>query len=165
MSKNTRPIIFIGADHRGFELKKKLIGWLKSQGYTVKDCGNSVYDPEDDYPDFVKNVVARMTNDSRQKTKDDQFGLVICGSGVGVAIAANRYSGIRCALGFDADQIAHGRAHDHINMLALPSDYISEGEAQKMIDAFIKTKPVHQEKYLRRLKKLDSECSPCQCRE
>lgn len=151
--------IYIGADHRGFALKQQLINWLKKQAYQVEDCGNIVYDPEDDYPDFAQKVTENVVHNK------NVFGIVICGSGVGVSIAANRHRGIRCALGFNLDQVGHARANDHINVLALPADYIGEEEAKKMMDAFISTKPIGQEKYLRRLKKLDNESSPYQCRE
>lgn len=158
--------IYIGADHRGFELKNKLIGWLKSQSYAVEDCGNRVFDPEDDYPDFAQKVVSRMIDnlcqkphDSRSKMDADSLGLLVCGSGVGVSIAANRYDGIRCVLGFNVDQVRHARAHDHVNVLALPSDYADEKQAREMVAAFIRTETLNQKKYLRRIKKLDSGSS------
>lgn len=146
--------IAIGADHRGFELKNKLIIWLTKKGLAVADCGNNLYDPEDDYPDFVKKVISQMTHDERRKT-DDSLGIVICGSGVGVAIAANRYKGIYCGLGFNSDQVAHARINDHINVLALPADYSTEKQAREMVMAFLTEKPLMKEKYLRRVKKLD----------
>src|SRR3990167_9616969 len=115
--------IYIGADHRGFELKNKLIEWLKDQGHEVEDCGNSIYDPQDDYPDFAHKVAKNIVKDnSIMKSENARFnatwevrtppqagehahgagkrgielslGIVICGSGVGVSVAAHRHRGI-----------------------------------------------------------------------
>lgn len=147
--------IFIGSDHRGFELKGKLIDWLKSEGHEVEDCGNSKYDPLDDYVDFA-NCVTDAVCQVRQSTGDNEvLGIVICGSGVGVSVAANRHKGIICALGFDSHQIAHARRNDHINVLALPSNYVEFEKAKEIVMAFLTAKPKSDEKYLRRAKKLD----------
>lgn len=144
--------IFIAADHRGFELKNKLIPWLKSQGHTVVDCGNTAYDPGDDYPDFTLVVVRQLF--STEAVENEALGIAICGSGVGVSIAANRFKDIRCALGFNIEQIKHARENDHINVLSLPSDYISFTTAKKIVKTFLTTKPIMKEKYLRRIKKI-----------
>lgn len=145
--------IFIAADHRGFGLKNKLFGWLKSQGYAVVDCGNTTYDPGDDYPDYSSAVANNLL--ATASVANGALGIVICGSGVGVSIAANRFEGVRCALGFNVEQIKHARENDHINVLALPSDYISFATAKRFIKTFLATKPITKEKYLRRIKKLD----------
>jgi len=149
--------IFIAADHRGFKLKNKLIKWLKSQKYQVIDCGNTIYDPEDDYPDFVKLVVKHLTmrNHAKHSTKQHEMGVLICGSGVGVSIASNRFRGVRCALGFNAKQIKHARENDHINVLALAADYISLTTAKTFVKTFLTTEPIMKEKYLRRIRKTD----------
>ena len=143
--------IFIGADHRGFELKNKLIEHLQEQNIRVEDMGNYEYDPEDDFPDYAQKVAQAVL-----QNPDEFLGIVICGSGVGVSVAANRYNGIICALGFNTDQIHHARENDHINVLAIPSDYLSFETVKEMIESFISAKPNLTEKYLRRLKKLDA---------
>lgn len=143
--------IFIAADHRGFELKNKLIDWLRSEKYQVIDCGNTVFDPEDDYPDFVLKLAKALS----KKKNTRALGIVICGSGVGVSIAANRFKGIRCALGFNKDQIKHACENDHINVLALASDYLDFEKAKDFVKTFLTTKPIIKEKYLRRIKKLE----------
>ena len=144
--------IFIGADHRGFELKNNLIEYLQEKNIRVEDLGNHQYDPLDDYPDYAQ----RVTEAVLQNVKDF-LGIVICGSGHGVATAANRFKGIYCGLGFDGDQIKHMRENDHINILALPAEYIDLEKAKTFVDVFLKTKPLLQEKYLSRLKKIDKE--------
>ncbi len=141
--------IYIGADHRGFELKEKLKGFLREKGFEVVDKGNFVFDPHDDFPDFAQ-AVARAV-----RGEHGSFGIVICGSGVGVDIACNRFSGIRCCLGFDKDQVRSAREDDHCNILALAADFIDLDEAEEMIMVFLTTKEKQEERYLRRIKKID----------
>lgn len=144
--------VFIGADHNGFELKNQLVAYLKSKDIEVGDMGAYEHDPLDDFPVFAKRVAAEV-----QKNHEEDRGIVLCGSGIGVAIAANRFKHIRCALGFDKTQVQHGRANDHINMLALPSDYLSLEQAQEFIDLFLETPIKPEEKYFRRSTQLDQE--------
>ena len=142
--------IFIGADHRGFELKNKLIEYLQEKNIRVQDLGNYSYDPEDDYPDYAKKVAEAVL-----QHVDEFLGVVICGSGVGVCVATNRYKGIRCALGFDEGQVRHARENDHINVLALPSDMVDFEKAKMLVEAFLASQPNPQQKYIRRIQKLD----------
>ncbi len=144
--------IFIGADHRGFELKNKVIEYLQEKNIRVQDLGNYEYDPEDDNPDYAQKVAEAVL-----QNPEDFLGIVICGSGVGVSIAANRFKGIRCALGFNEEQITHARQNDHINALALPSEYVDFETTKKFIDTFITTQPALKKKYIRRAKKMDEE--------
>ncbi len=145
--------IYIAADHRGFELKNKLISWLKPRGYEVVDGGNTVYDPEDDYPDYISELAKRPL--STEAVAKGALGIVICGSGVGVSIAANRFKGVYCALGFNVEQVKHARENDHINVLALPADYLDFEKAKEFVKTFLMTKPIMKEKYLRRIRKID----------
>jgi ribose 5-phosphate isomerase B len=151
MLYNISMTIFIGADHRGFNLKNKLIEYLQEKNIRVEDMGNYVHDPLDDNPDYAQKVAQAVL-----QHPEHHMGIIICGSGIGVAIAANRYKGIRCALGFDAQQIQHGRENDHINVLALPAEYIDLETAKKYVDTFMSAQPKMQEKYLRRVEKVDS---------
>lgn len=142
--------IFIAADHRGFELKNKLVEYIQEKNIRIEDLGNMQYDPQDDYPDFAQKVAQAVLQ------KPEEFlGILICGSGVGVSIVANRYKGLRCSLGFDEAQVKHARENDHVNILSLPSDFIDFEKAKKLVDIFITTKPLMQGKYLRRIKKMD----------
>lgn len=143
--------IFIAADHRGFELKNKIIEYLHEKNTRIEDLGNYQYDPQDDYPDFARKVAQAVL----QNTKEF-FGIVICGSGVGVSIVANRFPGIRCAIGFKKEQVIHARENDSVNVLALPSDYIDFEMTKELIEVFLKTQPKQEEKYARRIKELDN---------
>jgi ribose 5-phosphate isomerase B len=142
--------VFIAADHRGFELKNKLIEYLQEQGTRVEDFGNYQYDPIDDYVDFARKVGQAVQQDPLHNR-----GIVICGSGIGVSIATNRLSHVYCGVAFNLEEVKHGRQNDHINALAIASDYTDFETAKTYIDAFLQTEPKNDEKYLRRVKKLD----------
>jgi len=147
---NVNMTIFIAADHRGFELKNKLVEYIQEKNIRVEDLGNFQLDPLDDYPDFAQKVAEAVLQNPQEF-----LGIGICGSGNGIAVSANRHKGIYCGLAFDESQVKHMRENDHINMLALPSDYLDFEEAKKLVDIFITTSALKQEKYLRRLKKID----------
>ena len=141
--------IYLGSDHRGFALKNKLIEYLSLQHEAI-DCGNTVFDPKDDYPDFAKAVADKVIHDP------SSLGIVICGSGIGVCMATNRIKGARCGLGFDQNQVKHAREKDHINMLALSSDYLDFEENKAIVDAFLSSKELDDERYFRRINKIDN---------
>lgn len=143
--------IFIGADHRGFELKNKLIEYLQNKNIRVEDLGNYEHDPSDDYPDYAHKVAQAVLQNPK-----DFLGIVICGSGIGVCMAANRHVGIYCGLGLSPEQVKHGRENDHINILSLSSEYHTQPQAEAMIDVFITATPVQNAKYARRLQKIDT---------
>lgn len=142
--------IFIGADHGGFELKNILIDYLHDKNIRVEDMGAYEHNPLDDFPDFAQKVAQAVL-----QNPDQYLGIIICRSGVGVCIAANRYKGIYCAHGFDETEVKMAREHDFANVLALGADYITEDQAKKFVDIFISTDKSNGEKYKRRLKKID----------
>jgi len=143
--------LFIAADHRGFELKNQLMEYLQEKNIRTEDLGNYQLDPEDDFPDYSKKVAQAVLQNS-----ESFLGIVICGSGVGVCIAVNRFNGIRCGLGFEESQVKHMRENDHVNVLALAADYTNLEKAKRLIDTFLSAQPKQGEKYLRRIKKLDN---------
>ncbi|RJR25814.1 RpiB/LacA/LacB family sugar-phosphate isomerase [Candidatus Microgenomates bacterium] len=139
-------MIYLGADHRGFELKEKVKKWLESSGYQYEDLGSDHLSPEDDYPDFAVEVAKKLG-------KGD-FGILFCGSGVGVDIVANKFSGIRCGLGFSQQQIRVAKRDDDINCLAIPADFLSETETLGIIQMFLETQFSGSDKYQRRVEKI-----------
>lgn len=141
--------IFFGADHGGFELKNKLIQYLALKGYETQDLGNTVLDPLDDYPDFGKKV-ARAVLDN-----PGSLGILACRTADGISITANRFKGIRCSNGFNIQQVTNSKRDDNTNILAISGDFIDLETAEKMVDAFIVTQPKNEEKYIRRVKKID----------
>ncbi|MEK7212288.1 MAG: RpiB/LacA/LacB family sugar-phosphate isomerase [Patescibacteria group bacterium] len=142
-------VIYFGADHRGFNLKQGLIAFLGNQGYELADLGNTVLDEGDDYPDFAAAVAKKVSLNSEQSR-----GVLICGSGVGMDIAANKFRHIRAALGFSADQVFDARHDDDVNILCLPADFISDQDAQKMLKVFLETPFADDARFRRRLEKI-----------
>lgn len=140
--------IYIGSDHRGFHLKEKLQAWLQDKGYEVVDCGNSIYDPDDDYPDFSFAVVDRVVPDQGSR------GIVICGSGGGVTIASNKVKGIRCSAAVHVADVKHNRESNDINTLALSADHTDFDEAKELVNAFLTTQFIGEERHIRRLNKI-----------
>jgi ribose 5-phosphate isomerase B len=141
--------LFIGSDHRGFSLKDTLKTWLMSEGHTVTDLSAGVIDSADDYPDIAFSVSDRVG------ATPGSFGILLCGSGGGVAIAANKVKGIRAAVGTHVADVVHNRDHNDINILAIASDFTSFDEAKPVIDAFLKTPfDISQPRFQRRLAKI-----------
>lgn len=137
--------IYIGTDHRGVELKKYIIQNL-SDLYEFFDM-SPTNEPTDDFPDFAFKV-------SKAKVKDENsVGVLICGSGIGMSIAANKVNGIRCALIHNKQEAILSRSDDDANVIALSSS-INPDEAVKCINAFIKTNLNQNEKYARRIRKI-----------
>lgn len=143
--------IFVGADHRGFEIKRKLIEYLKKAGHDVLDDGDKLLNPEDDFPVYAQKVVSDILS-SRDK---DARGILICGSGQGMCMAANRYKGIRAALGYDETAIESARNDDDANVLCIPATILEKSETFEITDAFLKTPFAAAPRYIRRIKQMD----------
>jgi ribose 5-phosphate isomerase B len=141
-------MIYIGADHRGFSLKGAIKNFLKQKGEEVVDV-KEAYQEEDDYPDIAA-VVAEQVSQQPEQEK----GIVICGSGVGVAIVANKFPDIRCGLCTTAEQAIAARNDDDINVLALASDITNEQDALEIVEAFLHTPFAQEERFVRRIKKI-----------
>lgn len=124
--------IAIGCDHAGFPYKARLIEHLKSEGYAVHDFGTGSPDAVD-YPDFV-HPAAKLV-----ESGEAQLGIVLCGSGNGVAITANKHQGIRAALCWTPELASLARQHNNANMLALPVRFIEEATAVDITTAFLST--------------------------
>lgn len=137
--------IYIGADHRGFALKEKISKWLFDWGYEFVDMGADHFDPKDDNPLFAREVASLVSKDKKSK------GVLICGSGVGMDITANKFDGIRASIGFKVDQVKAGRHDDDMNMLVIASDFTDEVKVKKMLKVFLETKFGAKKRYKRRL--------------
>ncbi len=122
--------IAIGADHAGFEYKETLSSFLK--GYKIKDFGTYSSDSAD-YPDFAHPVAVAVENG------EYTFGILICGSGNGIAITANKHQGIRAAVCWNTELASLARKHNNANILCLPARFISIKEAQEITNTFLNT--------------------------
>jgi ribose 5-phosphate isomerase B len=148
--------LYLGADHRGFQLKEQLKEWLqelveKKLLDEVVDLGNTEYDPADDYPDYslvVAEAVAKIGNSEEAK------GVVICGSGVGVTIAGNKIDGARVAGVSSIEETMLARQDDDLNVLAIGADFVSFAKAQALITSFLRTEFEDSERHVRRLNKI-----------
>lgn len=137
--------VYLGADHRGFSLKEHLRTILPKYGISMNDLGAMSLMPEDDYPQYAVEVANKVASEFGSK------GIVMCGSGVGVDMVANKIKGIRCCLGFTKEQVIAACADDNCNMLALPADFLSLEQAEELVDAFIHTSFKGGGKYQRRV--------------
>lgn len=142
--------IAIGSDHAGFLLKEKLKIYLQSKKIEVNDCG--CYSEERaDYPDFAHAVATSVTN------KEVDFGILMCGSGNGINMAANKHKEIRSALCWMPEIAQLARLHNDANILVLPARYISEEEAKKCVDIFLST-AFEGGRHADRVKKISEGC-------
>ena len=142
-------LIYIGADHRGFQLKESLKNYLKASGYEVVDVGNDKYVATDDYPDFAALAARKVSLDP-----ENSRGILLCGSGVGVAVVANKFKNVRSALAFNPEQAAASRNDDNTNVLSLPADFLDEETAKKIAAVWIQNSFSGEERHQRRLKKV-----------
>jgi ribose 5-phosphate isomerase B len=131
---NSKVKIYIGADHRGFALKEKIAKWLIEWEYELLDVGAASLDPGDDYTKYASEVASLVS-----KNKDSK-GILLCGSGVGVDVVANKFDGVRASIGKSAEQVKAGRRDDDMNVLVIAADYTVEEEAKEILKAFLKTK-------------------------
>jgi ribose 5-phosphate isomerase B len=149
--------ISIGADHAGFEMKQELIDFIQKLGHTVHDVGTHEPGKPDDYPDYAILVA----KDIRAGNADR--GILVCGSGVGVSVAANKFKGIRAGLCHDHYSAHQGVEHDDMNVLVLGARIVGQMLAQDATEAFLSANFSGEERHVRRLSKVkgieDSEFS------
>ncbi len=143
-------MIYLGADHRGYQLKEKIKDFLNELDLEYQDLGNYKYDKNDDYTDFGK-LVAQKVSEDPNKNK----GILICGSGVGMDISANRFKGVRSVLAPSSELAVSSRKDDNTNILSLGANFIGEKKAEKIIKAWLETEFTGEEKRIRRLRKID----------
>lgn len=143
--------IFLAADHAGFELKLAVLEHLVHHKFDVEDMGPYTLEKEDDYPNYAYAVTTKVLG----STDEDARGILICGSGQGMAMAANRVSGIRAALAWNDDIARLARSHEDSNILALPSRFIETDEAYKIIDVWLKTPFSKAERHQRRINEIE----------
>lgn len=140
--------IAIGADHGGFPLKAELLPWLKECGYEVMDLGAETLVPTDDYPDYALAVAEAVASGRAQR------GIVICGSGIGACIVANKVRGVRACPCHDTYSAHQGVEHDDMNILCLGARVVGGELAREVVEAFLKAEFLAEERFQRRLQKV-----------
>lgn len=134
--------IWIGSDHGGFALKQELFPWLQSQfgdEATVADIGAEVLDMDDDYPAYAVAVARAVQDSVADREELQRWGILICRSGSGMAIVANRFHGVRAVVCRTTDDVKHAREHNNANILVLEGDHLSAPEAQNLVLEFSQT--------------------------
>src|SRR3989338_4389735 len=169
-------MIYLGADHGGFDLKEKIKLWLTQNNYQWEDLGNATLDGGDDYQEFAFKVAekvageekrfgnrqpayrrGRQATDSRQQATGNSWnespkGVLLCRSAAGMVIAANKVKGIRATAAFDKESAEHSRKHNNSNILALSGDRLSDPDASEILKVWLETEFSNLERYVRRLK-------------
>lgn len=140
--------IAIASDHGGFELKAYILMLLKENNFDVIDLGNLVYDKEDDYPDFADKLAKYISNGNAER------GILICGSGVGACISANKTKGIRASICHDTYSAHQGVEHDNMNIICFGARVIGTDLAKELVFAFLNAKFYNEGRFKRRLDKL-----------
>ena len=141
-------MIYLGSDHRGFALKEKLKSLLTEWGYDYEDMGPFEYNKDDDYPDFAKLVGEKVAADEGSK------GILICGSGVGVAMTADKIKGVRAGTMFNIEQVKASVADEDSNVIGLSNDYSSEEKNIAIAKVFLESKFSGLERHVRRVNKI-----------
>ncbi len=140
--------IAVAGDHAGFELKEFLAKDLTATGHEVLDLGAHRVDPLDDYPDFAQRLGESLLDERAER------GVAICGSGVGISVALNKFPGLRAAVCHDTYSASQGVEHDNMNVLCLGERIIGPALAQQVVHAFVTARFTAEERHLRRLSKV-----------
>jgi len=143
--------IYIGADHNGFGYKAKLVEYLQRAGYEIVDEGGSGQDPQDDYPQFAGRVIQAMRGDAEPVTR----GILICGSGQGMCMTANRFRGIRAALCWDQEEARSSRNDDDSNVLCLSARDIDFDKTIGIVHTWLMTPFAGAPRFKRRIQEMD----------
>jgi ribose 5-phosphate isomerase B len=145
-------MLYIGSDHGGYKLKEHLKKALKEKiGIKVVDVGAKKYVETDDYPDFAKAVAEKIS-----KNPEKDLGILLCKSGQGVCIAANKFKNVRAALVWNIVEAKKSRTDDLVNIICLPAEFVSPEQAEKIVEKWLDTPWSTEERHWRRVKKISS---------
>jgi ribose 5-phosphate isomerase B len=140
--------VAVAADHAGFPLKERMMDTIRSAGHQVVDCGPATLVPGDDYPDYAERVAMAIRDGNADR------GVLLCGSGVGASVAANKFIGIRAALCHDTFSAHQGVEDDSMNVLCLGARVVGPSLAEELLNAFLRARFSEAERHQRRLAKI-----------
>ncbi|HEY0208939.1 RpiB/LacA/LacB family sugar-phosphate isomerase [Acerihabitans sp.] len=140
--------IVIGSDHAGFRLKQELADWLRAAGHLVDDIGSHTPD-QVDFPDIALALCGKVREDAGRR------GILVCGTGVGAVIAANKINGIRAAVCHDIHSAHQGVEHDDVNVMCMGAQIVGPWLARDLVDTFLRARFVQDEDFVRRVDKLN----------
>lgn len=145
--------LYLGSDHGGFHLKEKVFAYLSKRGEDVVDVGDKTLDPHDDFPEFAQAAALKVIGD----VDGDSRAILLCTGGQGMAMAANRFRGVRASVVWDAYEAKMTRNDNDSNVLCLPSRVLEHDDDQwkAIIDAWLDTPFANAERYRRRNRQLD----------
>lgn len=144
--------VLIATDHAGFEMKEYIMPFLKQKGYAVEDIGAHTFDPDDDYPVYMKEAAQKVT------AEKEVFGIVFGGSGQGEAIVMNRTPGVRAIVyaAPNLELIRLGREHNNANTLSIGARFLTNEQAGEAISVFLSTPFPGEERHIRRIESIDT---------
>ena len=140
--------VAVGADHAGFNLRETVISTIEAAGHQVVDLGAHAYDAEDDYPDRAAPVAEAVMSG------DVDRGVIVCGSGIGAAVTANKFRGVRASICHDTYSAAQGVVHDDMNVLCIGGRVVGDAIATELVKSFLSAEMGEEVRYHRRLDKL-----------
>jgi len=149
-----KPTLYLATDHAGFELKNILADYLRDElKYEVIDCGAHALVSDDDYPDFIKTAAEAVS-----QSPTNRKAVILGGSGQGEAMLANRFPGVRAAVYYGGvpEIPALSRKHNDANILSLGARFLDKEQAKQAVESWLKTDPLTDEKYQRRIEKIDA---------
>jgi ribose 5-phosphate isomerase B len=144
----TKSVVYVGADHAGFQLKERIKLMLTREGFVVHDLGNTAFEQTDDYPDFAKLVGEKVAKGRTAR------GVLCCNNGIGMCIAANKIKGVRAALANNARIAREAVNDDDANVLCLGQGHVEMKEAEEIVRVFLATKFSNEVRHKRRVKKV-----------
>lgn len=147
--QNTKPFIYVGSDHGGFEDKKAVIDWLTDNGFEFEDMGAYTYDPADDYPEYAFATAHMVAKHPKS------LGILLCKSGAGMVIAANKIKGIRAVDVQNQYDAVHAKEHNNANVMSLAGERLQKEDIISLVESFINTPFSGHERHVRRLKKIE----------
>ncbi len=144
--------IFLGSDHNGFHLKEKVFAYLSKNGFDVEDVGDQVLDKDDDFPEFASMAAIKIIGSE----DDDPRAILLCGGGQGMAMAANRFRGIRASVVWDEHEAKMTRNDNDSNVLSLPARILEDDDAwKKIVHTWLTTPFANAERFKRRNRQID----------
>lgn len=143
-------MIYLAADHRGFQLKEELKKYLVEKEYDIEDVGAFTYEQSDDYVDFARSAAEKIAENPTVHR-----GILICGSGVGMEVVADKYKGLHAALGVTPEIAKQSREHGNANVLVLGADGLDPTRAKEIADAWLAAPFTGEDRHIRRLKKIE----------
>jgi len=142
-------VIYIGADHRGFDLKEELKKFLEQNGWSIKDVGAKEKIADDDYVDYARLVAKEVSADP-----DQRRGILVCANGVGMDVVANKFYQVRSVLAMSADHALTSREDDDTNVLSLGADFVDLETTKKIVSVWLQAPFSGEERHKRRLEKI-----------